>query len=286
MGSPTKREFVGGGVVWPTVAVVALAGPRWAAVAGSTALQRAGEPASVGPCEKPGYWPQPSYCYSALCHRLHSRFARKERSDPMAEGAEALRLTDWVIAGCTLAGPILAVQAQKWVEGFREKKARRLAIFRTLMATRATNLSPAHVEALNSVPIDFYKDKRVMDAWEEYFMHLTTEPEHNPAWGTKRLDLFIKLLALIGTKVGYDFNVAQMNRIYFPRAHGDLDVDQEIIRKRVVALLNGDTSLPIEIKAAPVSPDTVALQNELTSKMSKAYNEDGSLKVTIIERGA
>jgi hypothetical protein len=65
-----------------------------------------------------------------------------------------------VIAGCTLLGPVLAVQAQRWVEGFREKKARRLTVFRTLMATRALNLSTAHVEALNAVPIDFYKDNR------------------------------------------------------------------------------------------------------------------------------
>ena len=201
----------------------------------------------------------------------------------MADGVETLRLTEWVIAGCTVAGPVLAVQAQKWVEGFREKNARRLTIFRTLMATRATNLSPAHVEALNAVPIDFYRDKKVIDAWEEYLLHLNTEPGNNPAWGPKRVDLFVKLLALIGAKVGYDFNVAQMNRIYFPNAHGELNADQEIVRKGVVALLKGDISLPIEIKAAPTSPETVALQNELTSKMSKAYNEDGWLKVAIIQ---
>jgi hypothetical protein len=203
----------------------------------------------------------------------------------MAEAVEVLRLSDWVIAGCTLAGPVLAVQAQKWVEGFREKKARRLTIFRTLMATRATNLSPAHVEALNAVPIDFYKDKKVMDAWEEYFMHLTTAPANNPTWGPRRIDLFVKLLALIGSKVGYQFNVAQMNRIYFPNAHGDLDADQELIRKGVVGLLKGEISLPVEIKAAASTPEAVALQNELTSKMSKAYNEDGSLKVTIVQAG-
>jgi hypothetical protein len=203
----------------------------------------------------------------------------------MAEAVEVLRLSDWVIAGCTLAGPVLAVEAQKWVEGFREKKARRLTIFRTLMATRATNLSPAHVEALNAVPIDFYKDKKVMDAWEEYFMHLTTAPANNPTWGPRRIDLFVKLLALIGSKVGYQFNVAQMNRIYFPNAHGDLDADQELIRKGVVGLLKGEISLPVEIKAAASTPEAVALQNELTSKMSKAYNEDGSLKVTIVQAG-
>jgi hypothetical protein len=203
----------------------------------------------------------------------------------MAEPIEALRLSDWVIAGCTLLGPVLAVQAQKWVEGFREKKARRLTIFRTLMATRATNLSPAHVEALNAVPIDFYKDKKVMDAWEEYFMHLTTVPANDPTWGPRRIDLFVKLLVSIGSKVGYQFNVAEMNRIYFPQAHGELDADQNFIRKSVVALLKGEASLPVEIKAAASTPDTIALQNELAAKMSKAYNEDGSLKVTIVQAG-
>jgi hypothetical protein len=54
------------------------------------------------------------------------------------------------------------------------------------------------------VPIDFYKDKKVMDAWEEYFMHLTTTATNaNPTWGPKRIDLFVKLLAGIGSKVGY-----------------------------------------------------------------------------------
>lgn len=200
---------------------------------------------------------------------------------------ESLRLSDWIIAGCTLLGPVLAVQAQKWVESFREKRARRLTIFRTLMATRAQNLSPAHVEALNAVPIDFYKDRKVMDAWEEYFMHLSnTQIAADPTWGPRRVDLFVKLLAVIGSRVGYQFNVAEMNRIYFPTAHGDLDEQQNFVRRAVVGLLKGDISLPVAIKSAPSSPEVVALQAELTAKMSRAYNEDGSLRVAIVESGA
>jgi hypothetical protein len=197
----------------------------------------------------------------------------------MAEPVDVLRWSDLVIAGCTLLGPVLAVQAQKWVEGFREKKARRLTIFRTLMATRAMNLSAGHVEALNAVPIDFYKDKQVMDAWEEYFMHLTTAPADNPTWGPRRIDLFVKLLVLIGSRVGYQFNVAEMNRIYFPNAHGELDADQNFIRKSVVALFKGDQHLPVQIKT---EPGTNALQATMAEKLGKAYNEDGSLKVSIV----
>ena len=78
----------------------------------------------------------------------------------MADPVDVIRWSDLVIAGCTLLGPVLAVQAQKWAEGFREKEARRLTIFRTLMATRAMNLSAGHVEALNAVPIDFQLNPR------------------------------------------------------------------------------------------------------------------------------
>jgi Family of unknown function (DUF6680) len=53
------------------------------------------------------------------------------------------------------------------------------------MATRAAVLSVSHVEALNAVPIDFYGDKKVIDAWEEYFEHLTNAPSDNPAWVTR-----------------------------------------------------------------------------------------------------
>jgi hypothetical protein len=201
----------------------------------------------------------------------------------MAESVEAaIRISDVLIAICTLAGPVLAVQAQKWVERFREKQARRLTIFRTLMATRAINLSPAHVEALNSVPIDFYKDKTIMNAWEEYFMHLTTPAADNPTWGPKRIDLFVKLLVSIGARVGYEFNVAEMNRIYFPNAHSELDAEQTFIRKGIVAMLKGDKHLSIDVKSLPQpSPEATALQTELADKMAKAYKDDGSLKVSI-----
>ncbi|SFV11322.1 hypothetical protein SAMN05192541_11721 [Bradyrhizobium arachidis] len=37
------------------------------------------------------------------------------------EAASILKLSDVVITACTLLGPILAVQAQKWVEGYRQR---------------------------------------------------------------------------------------------------------------------------------------------------------------------
>ncbi|WP_234678925.1 DUF6680 family protein [Bradyrhizobium monzae] len=206
----------------------------------------------------------------------------------MAEEAfSILKLSDVVLATCTLLGPVLAVQAQKWVESYREKRDRRFNIFRTLMATRAANLTAAHVEAINAVPIDFYGDKPIVDAWEEYFEHLTKSTDTGALWGQRRIDLFTKLLAAIGQRVGYEFSVAQMNRIYFPNAHGKMEEDAEAIRTGMAALFKGDYALPLAIKSVASDPTAAEMQANLNKKMNAAYADDGSLRVTIIpQQGA
>jgi hypothetical protein len=174
-------------------------------------------------------------------------------------------------------GPIFAVQAQKWLEAGREKKARKLATFRTLMATRAALLSPAHVEALNAVPIDFYGRKKVMDAWETYFKHLNSGPI-NEVWGQKRSDLFIDLLTAIGNEVGYSFNAAQMQNIYFPIAHGARGDDAEAIQIGMAAIMRGKASFPIEVK---IAPEVAALQTDVLKGLGKLINEGGALNVKV-----
>lgn len=87
-----------------------------------------------------------------------------------------IRMNDVAIVVATLLGPVLAIQAQKILERSRDRKERRMVIFRTLMATRASVLSPAHVEALNAIPIEFYgntgKLKEINEAWKLYLDHL------------------------------------------------------------------------------------------------------------------
>src|SRR5438034_8791127 len=96
--------------------------------------------------------------------------------------------SDWVLVSATVLGPVLAVQAQKWVERSREKRNRKDWVFLTLMATRAATLSGEHVRALNTIDLAFYgsrvlgrnirsrKDQSVIDAWREYYDHLNSGP--------------------------------------------------------------------------------------------------------------
>lgn len=77
-----------------------------------------------------------------------------------------MTISDWLVIIAIIIAPILAVQIQKFIENRKVIKERKMQVFRTLMATRATSLSPLHVEALNMIDIEFHKDKKIVDAWK------------------------------------------------------------------------------------------------------------------------
>jgi len=60
-----------------------------------------------------------------------------------------MKLAEVLTVLAVLLAPVVAVQVQKWLELFREDRARKRWIFKTLMATRAATAPPDHVHALN-----------------------------------------------------------------------------------------------------------------------------------------
>jgi len=97
-----------------------------------------------------------------------------------------MTISDWFIVLAVLLAPLLAVQVQKWIEKFRERHQRKLYVFTTLMATRATRLSPEHVQALNMIDLAFYgrkilnqryqtkAEQSITEAWKKYLDQLAT----------------------------------------------------------------------------------------------------------------
>jgi hypothetical protein len=186
------------------------------------------------------------------------------------------QISDMAIIVATLAGPILAVQAQKWLERGRAIQDRRNHIFRVLMGTRAATLSPGHVEALNAVPVEFYgtkgKLKQINDAWKLYLDLHAPDLVTNEAWMQKRQDLFIDLLHLISQSLGYGFSRSQLARdIYNPRAHDELENEQTIIRKGFVKLFNGEASLPMAVTEFPATVDEQTFDNQ--AALTKLFSE-------------
>ena len=171
-----------------------------------------------------------------------------------------IKSTDVLIILATLIGPILAVQAQKWLERGREIKNGQLRVFKTLMATRAVNLSPAHVEALNAVPIEFYGKssqlKTINIKWKVYFEHLLLNVQTFANWEEKRRELLYDLLLVMSRHLEYDFDEVEIKKVYAPQGHQVIETDQEIIRAGFAALFKGQASLPIEIKNSPSNDES------------------------------
>lgn len=161
-----------------------------------------------------------------------------------------MTISDVVIIVAVLAGPLLAVQVQKWLEARREARYRRLALFRTLMTSRANRVSIAHVEALNTIDLEFGTsapgDKPVRDAWRVYHDHLNTRADDVGRWNDKNNELFIELLHAMARSLGYDFDKVLLKRgLYSPQAHGDELLYIQAVRKALLEVLDGKRPIPI-----------------------------------------
>ena len=169
-----------------------------------------------------------------------------------------MTISDWLMVLAVLIAPFLAIVAQRKIDELRERRNQKLWVFRTLMATRANKISLEHVQALNSIELFFKKkgkEKKVIEKWGEYLDHLASAPkEDDPdirvkleAW-TKQSDNFLAdMLSLMGQSLGYDFDKVKLQKgIYFPRAHGEIELDNNIIRKGLVNIMAGKSGFPVQ----------------------------------------
>lgn len=193
-----------------------------------------------------------------------------------------IKVADVAICFATLAGPILAVQVQKFVERSRNKRDRQISIFRTLMATRAANLSPEHVATLNIVPIEFRREKKILEAWKAYLDHLSSPGAPSDTWAEKRIDSFVDLLTAMSEFLKYQFTRAELrNEIYFPQAHTQVQSEQDIIRHGLASLFKGEIALPMDIKRFPTDPEILRHQSELQQRLISWLAGDLEVKVVM-----
>jgi len=172
-----------------------------------------------------------------------------------------MTISDWLVIVAILLAPLLAVQIQKYRENYREKRARKMEVFRTLMTTRANPLNPKHVEALNMIDIEFYKNQKVVDAWKlllDNYLNFPTPipkdfnaPDYKAKLDssvTKSSELLTDLLYEMAKSLNYSFDKVHLKRaVYIPKGHIDFLVDQEVIRRGLVGVLLGKLPIPIEI---------------------------------------
>ena len=159
-----------------------------------------------------------------------------------------MEIKDIIMTVAVVIGPIAAIQIQKWLDKSRSKTERKLKIFKTLMSTRATRVSIEHVQSLNMIDIEFRgrSYKKVVTAWRNYHDHLSNGNNQSTGWVERNDDLFIELLFEMGKSLDYEFDKVMLRRTaYSPIAHGDIEFEQQIIRRGLASILSGNTSLPV-----------------------------------------
>ncbi|MBR1154810.1 DUF6680 family protein [Bradyrhizobium sp. JYMT SZCCT0428] len=193
---------------------------------------------------------------------------------------------DWAVVFATLVGPVLAVQAQKFIERSKSKSDRRNRIFEALMTNRATRLSDGYVQALNQIDIEFHSksDKPVIDRWRALFGELNNGPPDTAdrataiAWVDKCNDRLVDLLMAMGKALGRTHSEEEIRRgIYYPKGRVDLEQSQLAVLSGLQRLLDGTSALKVE-NVGGAGPSE--LQIATLRKLHDAYDETGALRVT------
>jgi Family of unknown function (DUF6680) len=192
-----------------------------------------------------------------------------------------MTLEAWLTILAILLGPVVALGLQRFIERRREQQRRKHFVFRELMITRGTRLSPRHVEALNAIEVEFdakdRSERKVINALKEYFDVLNERADEEPqqlALYQRRDERFIELLYELSNCLGYRFDRVSLKRnIYTPVGHGEVEDELRLIRKGIVDLLSAKTGLnvrtwlmagphpyPVQMINQPIPPAQVQVE--------------------------
>jgi hypothetical protein len=103
-----------------------------------------------------------------------------------------------------LVGPIAAVALQLGYERRKKTTEFQVQTMRTLLATRHLPSDANYSTAINLIPIDFNKNKRVMAAHKEYIEQITFQPTpenlefHNKGVMAKQTSLIFEMAKVLG----------------------------------------------------------------------------------------
>jgi hypothetical protein len=161
-----------------------------------------------------------------------------------------ISLEAWLTIAAIITGPIAALLIQKRLEERTAKRNRKIQIFHSLMANRASRLSAPWVQALNGIETEFYGATNVIEAWRVLVDHLNSSDANDPAlftrWLEKLSDVINDLLFEMGKSLGYHFDKITLKRnAYYPRLWGEMELEQHAIRKKFLEVLDGKRRLPI-----------------------------------------
>lgn len=175
---------------------------------------------------------------------------------------DSLTSSDWVLALCTLLGPILAVGATRFVDAWRERRARQEAVFVALMATRRAALTAEHVQALNRIEIEFAKNVSVTSDLRAYMRLLEDRAADDDRDAQdlllrRRRQAFAHLVQAIGRQLGRP--VDRMDILeggYYPGGWAEAENLQLENMRQLNKILKAQIPLPVWVWLPPGSQNS------------------------------
>jgi uncharacterized protein DUF6680 len=167
---------------------------------------------------------------------------------------------DWLTVAAIVLGPVLALLSQRLLDLTRQRKEQRLRLYFTLMSTRALQLSPNHVQALNSIDIVFgrssKKDQTIREKYRAWLEQMGKDTKSD-GWLERGNDLKVELYQAIGAAVGFTFSIDYLKRqAYLPVAHSDWDTQARQIQ---TALAQAVTADGVKVEIVEKKPPTPLL---------------------------
>lgn len=161
-----------------------------------------------------------------------------------------IRLENWLTIAAIILGPLLAFAVQHWRDVRRERSTRKIEIFRRLLLTLKVPMAPNHVDAINSIPLEFYSQADIMSAWRLYTSHLNNGGmlrADAQRWGERKFDLLVDLTCKIANALDYEHIDAATLRdnLYVPQGYQDVEEQWRQIREAWLQMLNGQRPLPV-----------------------------------------
>ncbi len=170
-------------------------------------------------------------------------------------------------------GPISALKIQRKLDEERESRNRKLTIFRTLISNRVIRLSPAYVQALNLIDVEFTGDsaeeQAVREAWKE--LHdLYSSFKTTPNAEDKSNDLNATLLSAIGKVLGYNFDKVYLKKGgYYPEFLVNTEQEQHALRRLLLEVLDGTGRRKIPVATFETKfPDLVDNKSKKTGNLA------------------
>lgn len=161
-----------------------------------------------------------------------------------------IKLEGWLTIAAVILGPVLALAIQRRLDSLREDDRRRRQIFHQLLLTLKVPMAPRHVDAINSIPLEFYSDKEVIEAWRLYTSHLNDQYliTNNPQrWGERKFELLVDLAHKMGKNLRYNHIDQAMLRdnVYVPKGYDDTEAQFQDLRTSLLQVLKGERPIPV-----------------------------------------